>query len=299
MIINASNLKTLFIAFRAAFQGGLGQAESQYPAVATVVPSTTGAEEYGWLGTFPNMREWLGDRVVNGAKTHGYTIKNRPFELTYAVPRAAIEDDQYGIYTPAFTEMGRATQAHPDQLVFGEALANGHTAACYDGQYFFDTDHPVLKADGSTESQSNVDENSGNGTPWFLLDTSRALKPIIFQNRKAPNFVAKTAETDDNVFDRGEYVYGVDSRANVGYGFWQLAYRSRKDLTEENFTAAFTAMTGRKGDHGRPLGIRPTTLVVPASLEITADKLLTAMYGANGASNVLAGKVKILVCPWL
>ena len=40
MIINAGNLTTLFTAFKAAFQGGLTQAASQYGTIATTVPST-------------------------------------------------------------------------------------------------------------------------------------------------------------------------------------------------------------------------------------------------------------------
>ena len=298
MIINAGNLTTLFTAFKAAFQGGLSQAPSQYGLVATTVPSTTGSEEYGWLGTFPNVREWLGDRVINGAKAHGYSIRNKSFELTVAVPRPAIEDDQYGVYTPMMTEMGRSISAHPDQLVFG-LLKDGASTPCYDGQYFFDTDHPVLKADGTTESQSNWDNNSGSGTAWYLLDCSRSLKPIIFQQRKAPSFTAKTSDTDDNVFHGNEYVYGTDSRCNVGFGFWQLAYGSRKALDETNLIAAFTAMAERKGDHGRPLGIRPTHLVVPPSLEFAARKLVNATTLANGADNVLKGLVEVVSIPWL
>lgn len=298
MIINKGNLTALFVAFKAAFAAGLGQAPSQYQSLVTVVPSSTSAEEYGWLGAFPNMREWLGDRVVNGMATHGYTIRNRSFEMTVGVPRPAIEDDQYGIYSPMMTEMGRAAAAHPDQLVFG-LLKNGASTLCYDGQNFFDTDHPVLAADGSIATQSNWDNNSGSGTAWYLLDTSRALKPIIFQDRKRPNFVAKTGETDDNVFDRNEYVYGVDSRCNVGFGFWQLAYGSRKTLDETNLIAAYTAMTERLGDHGRPLGIKPTKLVVPPSLEFAARKLVNATTLANGADNVLKGLVEVEVSAWL
>lgn len=298
MLINAGNLKTLTVAFNAAFRAGLGQAAPQWQQVATTVPSNTGSEEYGWLGAFPNMREWLGDRVINGAKSHGYTIKNRSFEMTVAVPRPAIEDDQYGVYTPMMTEMGRASAAHPDQLVFG-LLAAGTSTPCYDGQYFFDTDHPVTGDDGVTvASQSNID-TSGSSSPWYLLDTSRALKPIIFQSRKSPNFVSKTAETDNNVFDRNEYVYGVDSRCNVGFGFWQLAYRSNAALDETALVNAYTAMTTRKGDGGRPLGIKPTLLVVPPALKFAAMKLVNATTLANGADNVMKGLVTVVDVAWL
>jgi phage major head subunit gpT-like protein len=298
MLINSPNLTILFVAFKAAFAAGLGQAKPQYQMLATTVPSTTGSEEYGWLGSFPNMREWLGDRVVHGAKAHGYSIRNKQFELTVGVPRPAIEDDQYGVYTPMMTEMGSAAAAHPDQLVFS-LLAAGSSTVCYDGQNFFDTDHPVLDAEGEEQSQSNWDNNSGSGTAWFLLDTSRSLKPIIFQQRKPPKFVGKTAETDDNVFHANEYVYGIDSRCNVGFGFWQLAYGSRKTLDETNLIAAFTAMTERKGDYDRPLGIRPTVLLVPPSLEWAARKLINATTLANGADNVLKGVVEVAVSPWL
>ena len=97
MLINSANLKTLFTAYNAAFKQGLGQASSQWERIATKVPSTTASEEYAWLGQLPNLREWLGDRHIHGIQSHGYTVKNKNFELTVAVPRTAIEDDQYGV----------------------------------------------------------------------------------------------------------------------------------------------------------------------------------------------------------
>ncbi len=298
MIINKGNLTTLFVAFKAAFAEGLGTAPSQYQRIATVVPSTTGSEEYGWLGAFPQMREWVGDRVVHAMRQHGYTIKNKSFELTVGVPRPAIEDDQFGIYSPMMREMGLSVGENPDKLVFG-LLKNGPTTLCYDGQYYFDTDHPVLDEAGVAQSQSNWDNNSGSGTPWYLLCTKRSLKPIIFQDRERPRFVAKTAATDDNVFDRDEYVYGTNSRCNVGFGFWQMAYGSRKTLDETNLVAAWTAFVERKGDFGRPLGIKPDLLVVPPSLLFAARKLVNATTLANGAENVMKGLVDVIDDPRL
>lgn len=292
MIINKFNLSALYTAFLAAFNSGLGAAPSQYAKIATVVPSTTKTNEYGWLGKFPKMREWLGDRVINGMLTHGYSITNKAFELTVGVDRDDIEDDNIGIYTPMMTEMGQSTAENPDELVFG-LLKTGHTTLCYDGQYFFDTDHPVIGEDGTVASQSNLDDNGNSGTRWYLLDCSRALKPIIFQDRKKPQFVSKTAETDDNVFDRKEYVYGVDSRCNVGFGFWQQAYCSRKPLTKENLQAAYIAMTERKGDNGRTLGIKPNLLVVAPTSKFTAAEILTAAQ-ISGTDNVMKGLVEVL-----
>lgn len=79
-----------------------------------------------------------------------------------------------------FAEMGQATRRHPEELIFG-LLASGFAANCYDGQFFFDTDHPVSDADGNTVSLSNF--QGGAGSAWYLLDTSREVRPIIWQER--------------------------------------------------------------------------------------------------------------------
>ena len=172
MLLNSTALKTLGTAFRANFQDGLGQHQAQWSQIATKVPSTTGGNEYGWLGQFPSMRKWLGDRVVHRAGKHSYAVQNDDYELTVAVKRNDIEDDNIGIYKPMFEEIGRATAAHPDEDVFS-LLKAGFSTECYDGQSFFDTDHPVLDADGNPTTVSN--SGGGSGTGWYLLDDSRAL----------------------------------------------------------------------------------------------------------------------------
>lgn len=296
MDINATNLSTLFVAFSAAFQSGLGSAPSNFNQVATTVPSSTKSNEYGWLGKFPGMREWVGDRVINGVANHGYAIKNLPFEMTVGVDREDIEDDNLGIYTPMMTDMGQSSGEHPDSLVFS-LLKNGTATKCYDGQNFFSKTHPVIGANGKAANQANYDDG-GNGANWYLLDTTRALKPIIFQQRKAPNFVALDRETDQNVFMKKEFLYGVDSRCNVGFGFWQQAYCSDQDMTAANLQAAYTAMTTRTGDNGRPLGIRPNLLVVPPSLKFAAAGILTTSQ-VSGTDNIMKGLVAVLDDPRL
>lgn len=296
IVVNQANLRSLYVGFKSHFQGGLDGTMSHYQQIAMTVPSSTKEEDYGWLGKFPKMREWIGDRVVHGISTHGYTIKNKPYELTIGVNREDIEDDNLGIYAPMFKAMGESVGAHPDELVF-DLVKQGFTTPCYDKQYFFDTDHPVLDANGQVTSVANTD--GGAGTSWFLMDLSRAVRPIVYQQRKKPTFVAKDSETDDNVFDRKEYVYGTDCRDNVGFGLWQLAWGSKQALDKAHYKLARESMQGMKGDHGRPLGIRPTHLVVPPSLEGQALEILNAERDAAGATNVYKGTAQLIVCPWL
>lgn len=69
-----------------------------------------------------------------------------------------------------------------------------------------------------------VPQLAGHGSAWYLLCASRPIRPLIWQQRKKPKFVSKTAETDDNVFMRKTFLYGADYRGNAGFGFWQMAY---------------------------------------------------------------------------
>ena len=291
MIINSGNLQTLYRGYNAAFREGFGQAGADHTAIAMESRSSTRTEEYGWLGQFPGLEEWVGERVLRGIKQHGYAITNKKYEATVVVKRDDIEDDHYGVYAPLFTEMGRASAAHPAELVYA-LLKTGFETVCYDGQYFFDTDHPVAGA-----SVSNT--GGGAGTAWFLLDCSRMIKPIIFQRRRDYDLRRMDLPADEQVFMRDEYRYGVDGRCSVGFGLWQIAYGSKQDLNAANYEAARLALLEAKGDQGRPLGIMPTHLVAPPSLEGKVKELLNAERNAAGATNVWKGTAKEIITPWL
>lgn len=296
MLVNAQNLAALRDGYSTAFQGGLGEAAQMHARVATVVPSSQKEQKYGWLGKIPNVREWLGARAVQNLQQHDYAIKEKKLELTIAVDRDDVETDNLGIYTPMFTEMGRSAGSYWETLVWS-TLKAGFTTACYDGQFFFDTDHPVLDENGDETSVANTDGGSGAG--WYLLDTNRALKPIILQKRRDFQFTAKDKLEDDNVFDNNEFVYGTDARGNAGFGFWQFAWGSKQTLNAANYASARSALSGMKGDYGRPLGLMPNLLVVPPALESAGRKLLNSDLGANGETNEWKGTAELLVVPWL
>lgn len=115
---------------------------------------------------------------------------------------------------------------------------------------------------------------TGSGPAWFLMDTSRAMKPLIYQERIPYKLTALDDDRDANVFFQDEYIYGVRARANAGFGLWQLAYASKAELNAENYELARQRMLNLTGDEGRPLGIKPNVLVVPTTLEGAAMRLL-------------------------
>ena len=296
MLVNAANLDSLRVGFKTTFQNGLSQASTAYQRIATVVPSSQKEQKYGWLGKIPNVREWVGARAVQNLQQHDYAIKEKALELTLSVDKDDIETDTLGIYTPLFTEMGLSTGAKWDQMVF-QQLKDGFSTNCYDGQFFFDTDHPVLDEKGNPTSVANTD--GGSGTAWFLLDVSRAVKPIILQKRRDFQFDSLDKRDDTNVFMNKEFIYGADARANTGYGFWQMAWGSKQTLNATSYAAARAALMGMKGDYGRPLGITPNLLVVPPSLESAARKLLNSEYASGGETNEWKDTAELLIVPWL
>jgi phage major head subunit gpT-like protein len=298
MLVTTDNLNKLRVGFSAAFKRGLmNSAKPMSPKVAMTVPSSTKEQTYGWMGKLPRIREWVGPRVIQNISESSYAIKEKPFELTVGVDRDDIETDNLGIYSTLFEAMGEATIMDPEQLIW-DLLKAGFTTNCYDGQFFFDTDHPVLDENGNVTSVANTD--GGAGTPWFLLDTSRVVKPLIKQVRRDfGEIVAKDKPTDDNVFDRNEYVYGVDARMNFGFGFWQMAWGSKQALDAAHYETARAAMQSFRSDYGRPLGITPNLLVVPPALEGAGRALVQSQLVNGGETNKWAGTAELLVVPWL
>ncbi|MEZ5571181.1 MAG: Mu-like prophage major head subunit gpT family protein [Halioglobus sp.] len=299
MIITPSSLSALMVGFRKNFQDGLAMTPPEHERVATTIPSTGKSTTYGWLGKWPKFREWVGDRVFKDMQAHSYSILNKKYESSVSVGRDEIEDDEIGVYGPMMMEMGQATSAFPSELVF-PLLTAGFASLCYDGQFFFDTDHPVaanVDGTGAVTTVSNM--QAGALTPWFLLDTSRVLKPLIYQLRRAPAFAALTDPKDEQVFMTDTYRYGVDLRANAGYGFWQMAHGSKIALTYDNLWAAYSAMRAFKSDGGRPLNIKPNLLVVPTSMEKTALDIVDKEFLAGGESNSLYKKFEVLATSWL
>ena len=115
---------------------------------------------------------------------------------------------------------GRPLDVDPNLLVVPPAL--GDTAQILlTAERFGDDPNPYR---GTAEVV--VSPRLTSDTAWFLLDTRKPVKPLIYQERKAPVFVQQTGMDNDDVFNRRVFKYGAEARAAGGYGFWQLAYGS-------------------------------------------------------------------------
>lgn len=154
MRITSSAVEAVRKTFSLVYQQGYDAVQPWAPRIATSAPSNNRENVYGFLAKLPTMREWVGDRVLNNIAEHDFTVTNRDYELSIEVDRNDIEDDNFGVHTPKLEMMGMAARKQFDYLLVS-LLQGGQSALCYDGQNFFDTDHPNSKFDAATGSQRN------------------------------------------------------------------------------------------------------------------------------------------------
>lgn len=149
-LVTRDFLSATYTGFKSLFDKALTTADPLYSKIATIVDSTADKESYNWLGAAPAMRQWVDERIPGALRTHAYDVENRKYEATIEVDRETFEDDRLGQIKPRIEELAVRAAVHPDELVCN-LLNTGFTAACYDGQYFFDTDH----AEGASGAQNN------------------------------------------------------------------------------------------------------------------------------------------------
>jgi len=313
MEITTPVLRGLQTTFSKVFADGYANTKPWWSRYASRVTSNSRSNTYGWAAKRTRVREWVGERVVQNLTNHSYAIANKPWEWTVGVDRDDIEDDNLGVYTLPVQEGGEEFAKHPDDLIL-QLMQEGESTLCFDGQNFYDTDHPVDMYDSSKGTQSNyeasgypltqanllavlakmmgykgedgrplrvnpnvltvgpanmanakallesdlllqavrnlagtenvaaaaasnitkgileldvIPELVGDGDAWYVSDTRKAIKPWVYQVRRAPVIVARVDLRDDNVFWQKEFIFGGDSRDNAGNALWFLTHKAR------------------------------------------------------------------------
>jgi phage major head subunit gpT-like protein len=298
-------VRALFVTYKGVFQGAMAAFVGRWDKIATKVTSTSSVNVYGWLGQSASFRNWVGPRTINAIATFGYTIPNVTKEVTVEIKREDVEDDNVGIYMPLVTDLGQEAVRDIDELVYGALKVNG---LCFDGKTYFAADHPreftlagVPEADSPVFSNLVVADGGADaqGPAWYALCTARAIKPVIYQERKAAQFVSKTDLASENVFNNNTFVFGADKRDAVGYTLPQFAIKCTAPLDGETFEKVRAQLESMTGDAGKPLGLTLDTVVVPPGLRADGQRVLEAMNGAAGASNIHYKAAELIVTPYV
>jgi phage major head subunit gpT-like protein len=195
--------------------------------------------------------------------------------------------------------MGQTAGRLPDLLI-ASLMKNGTSTIGIDNQNFFDAAHPNFTASGGVTTQPNY--QAGSSPSWYLIDTSQVLRPFIFQRRRPFVLTPRLSLTDPSVFDRNEFQWGTDGRCNAGYGLWQFAFRSDAQLNLANLEAARVTMANWRRPDGAPMGIKPTTLMVPTALYPVARAYCENQFDPLASAltpNTFQGLSKAVENPWL
>lgn len=150
-----SKIQAAFLAFDTSYQQAYMEAKPKWSSYAMEMPSSAEEEVYAWMAKTAELEEWIGPRTVQNLKGRVQTLRNKKFQHATKVERVRIEDDRIGIYLPWMAEAGKRAALWPDKITTAAILA-GESTTTYDGQFFFDTDHPVDMDDPASAIQANL-----------------------------------------------------------------------------------------------------------------------------------------------
>ena len=112
--------------------------------------SDQASEDYAWLGQVPKMSEWIGKRQLAKLRGAKYTITNVHYETSMEILLKDLRRDKTPQIRARVNELADSAELHKYELLV-DLMKNGEATACYDGQFFFDTDH----VEGDSGTQSN------------------------------------------------------------------------------------------------------------------------------------------------
>jgi phage major head subunit gpT-like protein len=118
--------------------------------VAMRMTSMQASEEYAWLGSSPALREFIGGRTPAELRELSFVITNKDYEGSIRIQSKDMRRDKLGMIRIRVNQLADRANDHPAKLL-STLILSGEATLCYDGQYFFDTDH----SEGDSGSQSN------------------------------------------------------------------------------------------------------------------------------------------------
>jgi len=183
----------------------LGMEAARYPRelVMDVITAGTSLTGYDGKALFANDHTG-GDNLLVGA---GTSVANIQSDLAEA----------FGAMREFQDDRGRPLNLTPDLVVVPAEL-----------------EFPMREALNAAIIGTNTNVYQGicdilvapeltDANDWYVFNTRGAMKALIYQVRKAPEFVALDAADDYANFMRRELLYGVDARCAVGVGIWWYA----------------------------------------------------------------------------
>lgn len=195
----------------------LAQKAIEFPhfLVSQLIVSGTSVNAYDGAAFFSSHTTPAGTTNNNVMAGTGITNAAIEADITSARSTMMTFTDDFGVV------MGLAG----DTVVVPPALELAFRKAIFSTTSFSQANPGVLNPFSGIIKQIVVDPYLTDTNDWYLLATAYPLRPLIYQERKAPIFVALDKPDTENVFRNKEFLYGVEMRGNAGFGFYQMAFK--------------------------------------------------------------------------
>lgn len=138
--------------------------------LAMPIDSNDAAEDLAWLGTPPALREFVGGRQAKELAEYHFDVRSKDYEGSLRMPKKSWIRDKTGQLQVRISQFADRVNDHPAKIL-SNLILNAESTACFDGQYFFDTDH--------------VSKNSGSQSNDITATASTAAAPTAAEYTKA------------------------------------------------------------------------------------------------------------------
>lgn len=217
---DSKKVEVAYVGFGTRLNNRFNSYESFYPRISNVVQSANLLNREIWLNAVPKMRMWEGPKFISRISAENLPIVTRPHEVSIAIGKGDIINDQLGIYNPKIDTLAeRYPQALDDMAITMLCAGVQGTAlgATYDGQNLIDTDHTFRSADAG-------------------------ITAFQYSNKVTGAFSASVFQTAMNLFLSLKNEQGIP--VNVGTGPYMLLHGPANRILVRNVLKQDTASIG-------------------------------------------------------
>ena len=173
------------------------------------IQSTTAQEMYGWLKDLPELQKNPDELQFSEVELLGQVIVNDEYKVGIKIPRTAIEDDQYGMFSPIASKLGQNGENAVDYEFLSLLPLLFTTKKAYTGKSFFAADHKITPdaaafsnlgvkklsaANYETARAALLGMKKGTGQPLFTLLTPAKVFLLVGENYESTaNSIVKLA----------------------------------------------------------------------------------------------------------
>jgi len=157
-MLDRAKVEAAFVVFSTVFDLKLKNTPVIYDRIATVIPGVSERLEFKWLGTFPTMKRWVGDRTMQRLRAETQALTTEWWANGIEVDIDDLNNEaRLGMIPKRINQMATAAARRMDDQVT-QYYVNGFNATLgltYDGQFLFDGDHTAA-GNGVGVAQSNL-----------------------------------------------------------------------------------------------------------------------------------------------